>query len=53
MNGSNEKTKTKIKAIPEPTLRRLPLYYQYLKKIQLHIFKMKAALMEQNLMEQK
>ncbi len=34
MNGSNEKTKTKIKAIPEPTLRRLPLYYQYLKKIQ-------------------
>lgn len=24
---------TGIKAIPEPTLRRLPLYYQYLKKI--------------------
>ena len=23
-----------IKAIPEPTLRRLPLYYQYLKKMQ-------------------
>jgi redox-sensing transcriptional repressor len=23
-----------IKAIPEPTLRRLPIYYQYLKKVQ-------------------
>jgi redox-sensing transcriptional repressor len=34
MDGNNEKTKTVIKAIPEPTLRRLPIYYQYLKKIQ-------------------
>lgn len=34
MNGSNEKTKLTLKAIPEPTLRRLPIYYQYLKKIQ-------------------
>jgi len=35
MNGFNEKTKyTTTKAIPEPTLRRLPIYYQYLKKIQ-------------------
>jgi redox-sensing transcriptional repressor len=30
----NEKTKQTTKAIPEPTLRRLPLYYQFLKKIQ-------------------
>jgi redox-sensing transcriptional repressor len=34
MNGYSEKTKPTIKAIPEPTLRRLPIYYQYLKKIQ-------------------
>ena len=34
MNGVNEKTKLTTKAIPEPTLRRLPIYYQYLKKIQ-------------------
>ena len=34
MNGYSEKTKPTIKAIPEPTLRRLPIYYQYLKKMQ-------------------
>jgi redox-sensing transcriptional repressor len=34
MNGSHEKIKSTIKAIPEPTLRRLPIYYQNLKKIQ-------------------
>ncbi len=28
-----ESKPTQIKAIPEPTLRRLPLYYQYLKKM--------------------
>jgi redox-sensing transcriptional repressor len=34
MEGYNQKTKPTTKAIPEPTLRRLPLYYQYLKKVQ-------------------
>jgi redox-sensing transcriptional repressor len=34
MDGYNEKTRTTTKPIPEPTLRRLPIYYQYLKKIQ-------------------
>jgi redox-sensing transcriptional repressor len=34
MNGSEGKTRQTPKAIPEPTLRRLPLYYQYLKKMQ-------------------
>jgi len=34
MDGRNEKRKQTTKAIPEPTLRRLPLYYQYLKKFQ-------------------
>lgn len=34
MDRFNEKTKQTTKAIPEPTLRRLPLYYQYLKKVQ-------------------
>lgn len=34
MNGSNHKIKMALKAIPEPTLRRLPIYYQYLKQIQ-------------------
>lgn len=33
MNASHEKSKFTTKAIPEPTLRRLPIYYQYLKKI--------------------
>lgn len=33
MAKSNEDFKTTTKAIPEPTLRRLPLYYQYLKKV--------------------
>lgn len=33
MNGSHERSST-TKAIPEPTLRRLPIYYQYLKKVQ-------------------
>jgi redox-sensing transcriptional repressor len=34
MEGHNQKVKTTTKAIPEPTLRRLPIYYQYLKKVQ-------------------
>lgn len=34
MEGYNQKAKPTTKAIPEPTLRRLPIYYQYLKKIQ-------------------
>jgi len=34
MDGYNVKTRPTTKAIPEPTLRRLPLYYQYLKKVQ-------------------
>ncbi len=33
MDENNEKAKSTIKAIPEPTLRRLPLYHQYLKKV--------------------
>jgi redox-sensing transcriptional repressor len=33
MDGYNDKAKSAPKAIPEPTLRRLPIYYQYLKKI--------------------
>ena len=28
-----DKKALRIKPIPEPTLRRLPIYYQYLKKI--------------------
>jgi redox-sensing transcriptional repressor len=32
MDGSTGKSKQTTKAIPEPTLRRLPIYYQYLKK---------------------
>jgi redox-sensing transcriptional repressor len=34
MEGYNQRAKPTTKAIPEPTLRRLPIYYQYLKKIQ-------------------
>lgn len=34
MEGYNQKAKPTTKAIPEPTLRRLPIYYQYLKRIQ-------------------
>lgn len=34
MDGFSEKTKQTTKAIPEPTLRRLPIYHQYLKKVQ-------------------
>ena len=34
MEGYKQKTKPTTKAIPEPTLRRLPIYYQYLKKVQ-------------------
>jgi redox-sensing transcriptional repressor len=34
MDGFNGMTKQTTKAIPEPTLRRLPIYYQYLKKVQ-------------------
>jgi redox-sensing transcriptional repressor len=34
MDRLNERTKATTKAIPEPTLRRLPIYYQYLKKVQ-------------------
>lgn len=34
MDGLNGKVKPALKAIPEPTLRRLPVYYQYLKKFQ-------------------
>lgn len=34
MDGYNQRTKPTTKAIPEPTLRRLPIYYQYLKKVQ-------------------
>ncbi|MDD3978250.1 MAG: redox-sensing transcriptional repressor Rex [Methanomicrobium sp.] len=33
MDEHNEKAKSTIRAIPEPTLRRLPLYHQYLKKV--------------------
>jgi redox-sensing transcriptional repressor len=33
MDGYNDIAKSAPKAIPEPTLRRLPIYYQYLKKI--------------------
>lgn len=33
MDGYNQKIKSITKAIPEPTLRRLPIYYQYLKKV--------------------
>jgi redox-sensing transcriptional repressor len=33
MEGPGGRIKQTTKAIPEPTLRRLPLYYQYLKKI--------------------
>ena len=29
----DEKTTQPTKPIPEPTLRRLPIYYQYLKKM--------------------
>ena len=32
MDGLKENSKPTTKAIPEPTLRRLPIYYQYLKK---------------------
>ncbi len=34
MAGPENKGIDGIKAIPEPTLRRLPIYYQYLKKVQ-------------------
>jgi redox-sensing transcriptional repressor len=34
MTGIDERTQETVKPIPEPTLRRLPIYYQYLKKIQ-------------------
>jgi redox-sensing transcriptional repressor len=33
MEGIEEKGREAIKAIPEPTLRRLPIYYQYLKRV--------------------
>ena len=32
MRETDEKKAGAIKPIPEPTLRRLPVYYQYLKK---------------------
>lgn len=32
MDGLKENSKPTTKAIPEPTLRRLPIYYQYLKR---------------------
>ncbi len=34
MTPVDQKTTGDIKPIPEPTLRRLPIYYQYLKKMQ-------------------
>jgi redox-sensing transcriptional repressor len=34
MTGVDGKGGGSVKAIPEPTLRRLPVYYQYLKKMQ-------------------
>jgi redox-sensing transcriptional repressor len=33
MSERDEKTLTDLRPIPEPTLRRLPIYYQYLKKL--------------------
>jgi redox-sensing transcriptional repressor len=33
MTQTDEKTMTADRPIPEPTLRRLPIYYQYLKKL--------------------
>ena len=34
MEGRLEKELSPMKVLPEPTLRRLPLYYQYLKKLE-------------------
>ena len=34
MTDTDEKEPGPIRPIPEPTLRRLPIYYQYLKKMQ-------------------
>ncbi len=34
MTETDEKREGPVKPIPEPTLRRLPIYYQYLKKMQ-------------------
>lgn len=36
MTESDERLTGVVRAIPEPTLRRLPIYYQYLKKFQLN-----------------
>jgi redox-sensing transcriptional repressor len=34
MSGIDEESTGTVRPIPEPTLRRLPIYYQYLKKLQ-------------------